>query len=348
MIRLLLTFALQIAQPPPAPTQRYVGVVEKVEPGSRALLVGLDAGGEKWIGVPQTIEVLRISPGEKDIAKSVKMPFEHVRAGDRTVIRCASPTADIAIAEQVVVMTQADLARQQQAERADWKARGISGKVTAVSAETGEVTITTAPRPVSAVVTVKVTEKTEQRRYRADSARFRDARPATIADVRVGDQVQALGSRSSDGKMLAAEKIVSGLFRNFSATVEAVNPAQHELTVETAKGGPSLTVKIGPACLLRKLHPDAAATLASRKSGSDPQSILESSPAVTLAELKAGDAVIIATGANGQQAGTGIPAIAVIAGAEPLLKRSSEAQRELLRSWDLSLDPGVPGERGGQ
>jgi ribosomal protein L24 len=347
----------QTASLTPAPAERYVGVVAKVDSGIGALLVQLDAGGEKWIGVPPTLELLRISPGEKDIAKSVKIPFGEVRTGDRVLVRSAPDSGGVAVAAQVVVIAQADIARQQLAERADWKARGISGKVTAVNAETGEITITTAPRPVSATVAVNVTQKTEQRRYRPDSARFSDARPATLADVHVGDHVQALGNRGGDGKMLAAEKLVSGLFRNFAAKVEAVDPVRRELTVAPAEGGPPLLLKIGPACLLRKLPPDAAAALGARKParpddknqrGPDSQSILESSPAVTLAELKPGDAVIVATGANGRQAGDIVPAIAVIAGAEPLLKRSSAAQRELLGSWELSLDPGTPGERGGQ
>ncbi len=346
----------QTTQPPPAPDVRYMGAVAKVESGSRALLVQLDGGGEKWIGVPQALEALRVAPGERDIAKAVRIAFEEVRAGDRVLVRSASVTSDVVIATQLVVISQADLLRQQHAERADWKARGISGKVTALRAETGEVTITTNPRPVAEVIVVIVTGKTEQRRYRADSARFSDARPAALTDIRVGDQLQALGNRSGDGTILTADKIVSGLFRNFAATVEAVNPAQQEFTVEPAEGGPPLVVKIGPASILRKLRPDDASALTARKSAkqgdkgiasSDPQTILESSHAVTLAELKPGDAVIIATGATGTQAGARIPVIALIAGAEPLFKRSREAQRELLGSWNLSLDPEPSGERGG-
>ena len=40
--------------------------------------------------------------------------------------------------------------------------------------------------------------------------------------------------------------------------------------------------------------------------------------------------------------------LAVIAGVDPLLKRSAEVQRELLGSWNLSLDPEGSGGRGGQ
>ena len=195
---------------------------------------------------------------------------------------------------------------------------------------------------------MKAAGQTEQRRYRADSARFSDARRATIRDIRAGDQIQVLGDLSADGTTMTAEKIVSGSFRNFTATVDEVNPAQQEMVVKAAGNGPPVVVKIAPGSILRRLSAEAASQLAGQKrakaSGPGTQNILDGSVALTAAELRRGDAVVIATLEDASAgAGTSVTAIAVIAGVEPLLKRSAEAQREVLGSWDLSLDPEAGG-----
>jgi hypothetical protein len=334
----------------PVAAERHVGTVLKAETSPPALLMQLDGGGEKWMAVPSDTDVLRVAPGEKDLAKAAKLKFDEVRAGDRVLVRAEGEPA---VARQIVVLSQGDLERQRQAERDDWRKRGVSGRVSAVNPETGEVSILTAARFGSAVVVVKLGARTEQRRYGTDSARFSDARASTISDIHVGDQIQALGARTPDGRSMSAEKIISGSFRNFTATVAVVNPARQEMTVELVGNGPPMMVKIAPGSILRKLSPQATTQLAGTnapKTGvPGTQNILDDSLTLTVAEFQRGDAVVIATG-NGAPAGAGAPiaAFAVIAGVEPLLKRSAEAQRELLGSWNLSLDPETSGGRGGQ
>jgi hypothetical protein len=146
---------------------------------------------------------------------------------------------------------------------------------------------------------------------------------------------------------MTAEKTVSGSFRNFTATVDEVNPAQQEMVVKAADNG-SQVVKIAPGSILRRLSAEAASQLAGQKrakaSGPGTQNILDGSVALTAAELRRGDAVVIAIVEDAPGGdGASVTAIAVIAGVEPLLKRSAEAQREALGSWNLSLDPEAGG-----
>ena len=51
-----------------------------------------------------------------------------MREGDRVLARAEGEPA---IAGQIVVLSQGDLARKQQTERDDWKKRGVSGRVPA-------------------------------------------------------------------------------------------------------------------------------------------------------------------------------------------------------------------------
>ena len=123
--------------------ERYVGTVIKVETAPAALLIQLDGGTQKWVALQSDTNLLRVAPGEKDLTRAAKLRFEEVREGDRVLARAEGEPA---IAGQIVVLSQGDLARKQQNERDDWKKRGVSGRVASVNPETGEVTVNTAAR----------------------------------------------------------------------------------------------------------------------------------------------------------------------------------------------------------
>jgi len=340
--RLIAGWAVTLAAGPlamAAAAERYVGTVAKLETSPPAMSIELDAGGQKWVAVPPEASLLRVAPGETNLSGAAKLRFDELRAGDRVLVRAEGEPP---IASQILVLSLDDLAQKQKAERADWKNRGVSGRVLAVDSQNGAITIAAAAGTESAPVVIRVATGTEQRRYRADSSRFSDARPSTILAIREGDQLQALGDRTPDGHEMTAVKIVSGTFRNFTATVAEVKAASQEMIVRPAAGGPVVTVKIAPGAILRKLSAEASAHLAGKQasSASGPRNLLDGS-SLTMGDFGRGDAVVIATlnGAGADAPATSVTAVAVIAGVERLLKRSAEAQKEVLGSWNLSLDP---------
>lgn len=72
--------------------------------------------------------------------------------------------------------------------------------------------------------------------------------------------------------------------------------------------------------------------------GGDMQQMLERMPVLTLAELKAGDALIIASTA-GNDAGQ-VTAITLLAGVEPILTATPAGNRQVLMgSWNLDMNP---------
>jgi hypothetical protein len=60
-------------------------------------------------------------------------------------------------------------------------------------------------------------------RYAPDSVKFSDAKPSTFEQIKVGDQMRALGTNSEDSSHFTAEKLMSGTFRNFGVTVVSVD-----------------------------------------------------------------------------------------------------------------------------
>jgi hypothetical protein len=89
MRSILLLSAFLIALPLAAQqtSERYAGAVLQGDAGSRALLLRLDGGGERWVAVPPHVDILRITPGEKDLGRASELLFESMRPGDRIVAR---------------------------------------------------------------------------------------------------------------------------------------------------------------------------------------------------------------------------------------------------------------------
>src|SRR5258706_14486178 len=108
-------------------------------------------------------------------------------------------------------MSQAELTKKHEADRAEWQKRGISGVVTALNADSKEITI--ALRGGQSMV-IQVPDSADLKRYAPDSVRFADAKPGVFADLKVGDQLRALGAKSGEGSRLKAEALVSGPFMN--------------------------------------------------------------------------------------------------------------------------------------
>ena len=342
---------------PPSAPARVLGEVVSSDPARRQLTLKTAQGGTLAVVLDDRTVYLRVPPGEKDLSHAVPIALSGIAAGDRVLARgrFAEDRQSLAAAS-VIVMTKTDLVRKQQRDREEWQRRGVAGTVTAVNPATGQITIavTAAPKG-SQPLQVQTGATTGFLRYAPDSVRFSDARPGTLADLQPGDHLRALGDRDSAGSF-HAEQVVSGAFRNVAATVKSVNAAAGELTITDLATRKPLTVKINADSMVRRLPPDIAAMLAHRvnredSSGpnrrpsgngparsSDPQQLLERMPALPLAELKPGDAVIVSStrGADPQR----ITAITLVAGVEPLLT-APESARPPGGAWNFG-DIGLP------
>jgi hypothetical protein len=152
-------------------------------------------------------------------------------------------------------MNKVDIAKKQEAERAEWKRRGVLGIITAVKPETKEITISSRSIAGAQSIVIPVSDKVEMRRYAPDSIKFADAKPATFEELKVGDQVRALGEKSADGTSLAAEKVVTGSFRMVSGAVTAVDAATGEIKITDSQTKQPLTIVVKQDAVLRKFPP---------------------------------------------------------------------------------------------
>ena len=173
-----------------------IGEVRSIDAAAKQMIVKTDAGSLVTVKLGDKTAYLRLAPGEKTLTNATKITFADVGEGDRVWARgkVADDRKSVP-ALAVVVMTKADIAKKQEADRAEWRRRGILGVVSTVKPDTKEITISTTTPAGPQPVIIPVTDKVDLRRYAPDSIKFSDAKTSSLSELQVGDQLRALGEK---------------------------------------------------------------------------------------------------------------------------------------------------------
>lgn len=258
------------AQPAQASTDRDItpnrvlGEVTVISPEARGLALKTAAGASVLVMLGDKTAFKRALPGALTLEGATDIKLSDVAVGDRVLARGrVSADHKTVPAQLVVVMTKADIAKKQEHDRAEWQRRGVWGSITALNPATKEVTIQwRAPEGPKPVVVEGGGAKVAFRRYAPDSIKFDDAKPSSFAELKVGDQLRAIGSHSADGARFTPEEIVSGSFRTLIGTVASVDAAKGQIKITPSNQKQPVTVSVGTAANLRRLDPQAAQMLA--------------------------------------------------------------------------------------
>ena len=247
----------QQTSPQPAAVSRLVGSVVSVK--GQSLTVQPDSGPPTTVTVADSARMLETMPGAKTIAGAQPIHLTDLAVGDRVLV-AIHPAADGSgpTATLVIAMRQADIAKEHQAEEADWQRRGVGGIVKSVDTAAGTVTIT----HVNTTVTIHTTPKTMIRTYEPGSIKFSDTKVSALDQIHPGDQLRARGDRSADGDQMQAEEIVAGSFRNISGSVVSTDPAANTLTVKDFKTKKPVVIHLNADSQLHKLDPTTAQAIA--------------------------------------------------------------------------------------
>lgn len=250
---------------------RPVGVVTQLRTGS--LTLQTDGGPVLEVPLPEGISVMRVPPGAKDLKAASPITVGEISLGDRVLIRGrVSDDQKYVAATSVIVMAKTELEKAREAERAEWRRRGVGGRVKALDPAAKEITITVPTRPPDPAnpthsVTITLAANAVLLRYAPDSVKFSDAKPSNFEEIKAGDQVRALGTKSEDGSRFAAEKLVTGTFRNIGATVISADAQHATVTVKDLASGKPVVVRTNPDSNMHHLPPFVAQMLAGFNSG---------------------------------------------------------------------------------
>ena len=248
---------------------RFMGSITAIS--GNTLTVKADAGDEKTVEVPAEAVLKRIEPGQKDLSSAVTMVFTDLAVGDRVLVTLdANATGATPQASRVIAIKQADVAKKQQQDQADWQKRGIAGLVKSVDAGAGVIQVTTGAGPTTKTVTVKTTKSTTLKRYAPGSVRFADAQPAPIDAIHSGDQLRARGNKNADSTEIEAEDVVSGTFRNIAGTINSLDPTGETLVVKDLATKKPVTIHFTADAQLHRIPDRMATMLAARLKGTMP------------------------------------------------------------------------------
>ena len=353
------TAAPQAGDPSISPN-RALGEVKVKDAAAKQLIIKTDAGSLVTVVLSDATSYLRVAPGETTLTNAAKITFADVAEGDRVLaLGKVSDDQKLVPARTLVVMTKADIAKKQEAERAEWKKRGVLGIITALKPETKEITISSRTMAGPQALIIPISDKVELRRYAPDSIKFADASVAKFDELKVGDQLRALGERSPEGTAFTAEKVVTGSFKTVGGVITAIDLGTGEVKINDLQTKQPLTIVVKQDAVLRKFPPanemggmmmmgrpgggggggqsPAAGPGAGqggqgggpgggRGGGANMQDMLEKLPTIAIADVKVGDTIIVSSTKGADP--TRLTAISLITGADTLLNMLAARQQQ--------------------
>jgi co-chaperonin GroES (HSP10) len=357
----------------PAAAGPKIGTVTAIS-GSTINLT-TDAKQQIAVTVADGARVLQLAPGSKDLKSAQTIALTDIATGDRILVsgKAGSDEASFT-ATRVILMKAQDIAQEHEKEQADWQTRGTGGLVSAVDEPSGAITVSIGAKKVA----IHTSSTTKFRRYAGASVKFEDAQPSTLAQIRPGDQLRVLGTKSEDGMSIQAETIVSGSFLHLAGTIATIDAANGAFTLKDLATKKTMTVKVTPDSDVRKLPPEAAARFAARAKGgaaaghaapgsarpaaqagaSGPQNgeqrraagmdlsqMLGRLPTQTLSDLKVGDAVMVVA-SQPEPGDSHVSAVTLLSGVEPILSASPSGAAMNLSPWNVGGGGGGEGDAG--
>jgi co-chaperonin GroES (HSP10) len=342
-----------------------------------AITLTTDSKQQITVTVADGARVLQLAPGSKDLKSAQTITLTDIAKGDRILVS-GQPGSDGTsfTASRVILMKAQDIAQEHAKEQADWQSRGTGGLVSAVDAGSGTITVSIGAKKVA----VQTSSATKFRRYAGGSVKFEDAQPGSLADIRAGDQVRVLGTKSEDGASIQAEIVVSGSFLHLAGTIATINAAEGTFTIKDLATKKMMTVKVTADSDVRKLPPQAAARFAARAKGAasgghpgagsarpaaeagaaapqggeeqrrsagmDLSQMLSRLPTQTLADLKVGDAVMVVASQQDPDSHN-VSAVTLLSGVEPILSATPNGAATMsLSPWQMG-GGGEPDAGGG-
>ena len=350
LIRLMICTTMAVgaalAQDPAAKSVRVIGEVTAADGAS--LTIKTDAGTSTTVMLDQKTIFQRIPPGETDVTKITRIELKDVGVGDR--VRARSRVGDDqkpGPAISVLVMSKADLAKKQDAEKLEWQRRGVSGTITAVNPDSKEVTLSARVRGETKAIVVESSEKAQYRRYSPDSIRFSDAKPSEFADLKAGDQMRVLGEKNEDGTRIKPEMVVSGSFHNIAGTVTTIDAASGEIKINNLQTKKPVIVKVNADSNLKRVPQEMGFMLARMAQGGNTVAVPGTTPGAAAARGAAADRPRMAqSGPPGGAAGGpgGAPGTGMVPGGRMGGGRGGDFSQMVERMPVFSLSELKPGD----
>ena len=332
------------AQTSPSTQARVLGDVSAIDAANNQVSLKTSEGRLVTVLVHAKTLYRRVAPGETTLEHASVISFEDIAVGDRVLARGEASQIDSVRANALIVIAKTDIAQKRVQDREEWTKRGIAGRITALNPDTKEITLARTQESSSPLI-IQAAGNVRFRRYSKDSVRFRDSAESSFAELKVGDQLRALGNKSADGSRFTPEEIISGSFRSVGGIITEVKAESKEVVVKDPNSAQPVTIKLNDDSMMRRLSPDLVKVLEQRiaansqtSSGGDIQSAIEKLSPISISDLKPGEAML-ATSTQGVDP-SHVTAVVLVMGVDSLFKtQGAQPQRSL--NLVLGLPTGV-------
>jgi len=350
---------------------------EVVSIDSGKIVVGAQTG-PVTISLSDKTEYKHMSAEKPGLAGATAGAFGDISVGDK-VIASVLPSASgqPASARTVYLMTKADIAQKHAKETAEWRTRGIAGRITAIDPAAKKMTVQMGG--IMGATTIALTPKDNAMflHYAPDSVKFDEAQPSSFAEAKVGDQLRAIGDKSADGAAFTAEKVLIGSFQTVAGTVKSIDAGKNEIVIQDLATKKDITVSTANVTTFKRFPAEFAQRMAGAQAGgvrppgqaapTPPPAggeatggrpaggmgggraggiddMLERFPTITVADLKVGDMIAVASskGATPDR----IKAFKLLAGVEPFLRMQQMAAAAGGGRGQANLNISIPGLDG--
>jgi len=363
------------------------GKVSEINAAAGQITIKTAAGSVVVAKVNEKTTYQRMPPGETDRSKGVPTSLTEITVGDGVIARgfIAADKKSVP-AQQIIVVSQSDIAKKQEQERMEWRRRGVSGIVASLNPAAKEVTISSRSlMGATQAIIIPISDRTRVRRYSQDSIKYADSKPSKFEEVKVGDQLRAKGDKSPDGTRVTAEEVVFGSFKIVGGTVAAIDPAANTITVNDLKTKQPMTIVLKPDSVVRRFQmmmggmgpggapgggapaagggerpqgqgatpgaaqgPGAGGPQGPRPGGGmNMADLIERLPTISISEIKVGEMIVISTLTATEQ--NRFTAISMVTGVEPLLQMlaARQAAGGQARPQNVDLNSNFGGMFGG-
>lgn len=219
--------------------------------------------GDIEAALSASTEFKRVPPENPVLKAAVASQLSDISEGDKLMVTGVfGDDKKVLPARAVYLMSKSDIAQKNAKETERWSTRGISGRVASVNPASNQVTIEV--RGMMNTTSVVVTPKGDAifKRYKQDSVKYNEAVESTIADVKPGDMLRAVGDRGADGTTFTAEEILTGAFQTVAGTVKSVDAATNEIVVTQAGTTTDVTIAITPNSAVKRFPEEMAQRMA--------------------------------------------------------------------------------------
>lgn len=380
-----------------------VSLIIIIVTGISALVFGQSEGGIKpsiisgdVVSVAAGKIVVNAKTGQIDAVIGEKTQFKRVPPGASAKDAVAAAASDVSVGDMLTVtgvlstdgkslparavylMTKADISQKNAGEAEAWRTRGIAGKVATVNTQTNQITLEMGGMMNKTTVTLTPKADAKFLRYSNDSVKFVDAKASSLTDIKAGDEIRALGDKSSDGTAFAAETVLTGSFRQTAGTVTSIHVEKKEVVIKELSSSKDVTIAFGDAVWLKRFPAEMAERMAGMQAGGAPGAVrpvapgaqaggqppagaqgprpmgggmrpggemFERFPNITAADLKVGDTIAILT-SGGNVGADRIKAFKLVAGVEAFVKMAQASQAANPGRGGRGVDFNIPGLDG--